>query len=70
MANLKPFIVEIVHSDDSCEAKTVLAYNACHAVNLVYRYLDSIGLLNKSRHGLVVECKDYLSPNYFIDGQK
>lgn len=69
MANLKPFSVEILHPDDTIEIKQVLAFNKCHAVNLVYRYLDSRGLLNVSRHGRVTEYVDFLSPNSFKDGQ-
>lgn len=70
MAFLRPFTIEIIHPDLPSELRVVLAYNACHAVNLVYRYLDSIGRLNVSKHGQVIEHIDFLSPNYFKNGTK
>lgn len=70
MAQLIPFTIEIVHPDIPNESILVLAFNACHAVNLVYRYLDTIGRLNVSKHGHVIEHTDFLSPNYFKNGSK
>lgn len=69
MANLKPFTIEIVYLDDSKDPIVVLAYSAVHAIYLVYRYLESIGMLNRAHHGAVIEHVRYISPNTFKDGQ-
>lgn len=69
MAHLKPYTIEIIYPEDTV-SKVVLAYNTCHAVNLVYRHLDTLGLLNIARHGKVIEHVDFLSPNTFKNGSE
>lgn len=64
MLNLYQVFYYYIDKPDATFDSFVMAYNECHAVNLLYRDLDSKGLLNLIRHCDVLQL-DCINPAQF-----
>lgn len=65
MLRLFEIVVYLLEDPSKEDSHFVLGYNECHAVNLVYRHYDSVGMLNDIRHAKVRELT-VIHPSQFI----